>query len=514
MTNFNHPTGQSVGHSLFSNVLSSGLIRILRAILIIVTTPIVIGLLGPEQYALVVFTLTVQMALFMFDYAISPPIVRHFGVMANEPDKVSEMHDLFHSFEWLSLVTAALLGIVIVLAAPYIATNWLQAETMADDHIITAVQLIGVYVAVQWPSLLYSACFLGLRYQSILLLINLAYSIVQFGVIIILMTYWMADIRIFLLIQIISTVLMVLVMRRQLSRLMPKSIGRPSFNPALLGNIKRFAGASLTIGVTATILTQFDKIVASKVFVLGNFSVYGLTFNISGQLAAIMTASIMMSVHPVLAQSLAKGDGAETRRFYHGFSQLNALMVFPSFGCLAFFPRPILQLWLGESSPMVEPIVELLPYVLIGSMVNAICVSPYILQSAAGWVRTRMIISLFQVAVFIIAAPFLLSEYGMVAGAVLWIAINLCYFLIEVPIVHRRYLKGELAYWWIRDTLLPGTIVLSLFVLAKIAAPVFENLLLETLKLALLVMLTAIISLGVMPELRKMTTKKFSSLMH
>ena len=145
-------------------------------------------------------------------------------------------------------------------------------------------------------------------------------------------------------------------------------------------------------------------------------------------------------------------------------------------------------------------------------MVNAICVSPYILQSAAGWVRIRMITGLFQVAVFIVAAPIFLPKYGMIAGAVLWITINLCYFMIEAPIVHRRYLKGELAYWWIRDTLLPGSVVLALFLLAKLAVPVFESPLVETLKLALLVVLAATISLCIMPELRKMAVRKISSL--
>lgn len=501
-----------VGHSIFANVLSSGLIRIARAVLQIVTTPIVIALLGPEQYGLVIFTLTIQMVLFMFDQAISPPIIRQFGRMGGEAPYADDMRDLLRSFEWLSYGIAALLGIAIVLAAPYIATTWLQATDMADDHVIAAVRLIGVYVAVQWPSQLYNACFVGLRYQSVLAAINLLFSVLQIAAIILVMTYWLADIRVFLAIQIVVALIMVVVMRRQLNRLIPKSSRPARFDAAVLSNVKRFASGTFLIGITTSVLTQFDKIVASKIFSLEIFSVYGLSFNISAQIAAIMTTSIMMSVLPVLAELMAKGDEVKSRRFYHAFSQFNSLVVFSSLGCLAIFPRPVLELWLGTSSPMVEPMTALLPYILIGTMLNAIAAGPYLVQMAAGWVRFKLMLNISQMIIFVLLVPFVLPKYGMVAGAILWIAINLTYILIEAPIVHRRYLKGELSAWWLRDTALPGALAAALFLLAKYYLPSFESALWETLKLAALAGLVGLVLLSVLPLAREMTLEKLTNL--
>ena len=512
MTDADRQTAHRVGHSISRNVLSSGLIRVSRAVLMIVTTPVVIALLGPEQYGLVVFTLTVQMVLFMFDQAVSPPIIRQFGRMGGESRHADEMRDLLRSFEWLSLATALVLGTVIVLAAPFIATTWLQAENMSDDHVVAAIMLIGIYVAVQWPSLLYSACFVGLRYQSVLSAINMAYSLIQIGTIILVMTYWFADIRVFLAIQILTTLAMNLVMRHRLARLMPKSTRPPRFDPALLRNVKRFAGGTFLIGITSSVLIQYDKIVASNVFVLEDFSVYGLTFNISAQLAALTTTSIMMSAQPVMAELLAKGDNAETTHFYHVFSQFNALVVFTSLGCLAVFPLPILQLWLGVSSPMVAPMAVLLPYVLIGNIINCISAAPYMLQMAAGWVRLKLALNVTQAIIFVLLVPFVLPKYGMIGGALLWTGLTVPCFLIEAPIVHRFYLKGELLRWWFRDTLLPGGLALGLFFLAKYTVPRFESPLMETLKLAVLASLVGITLLSVMPQARKMVVDKISEL--
>ena len=161
---------------------------------------------------------------------------------------------------------------------------------------------------------------------------------------------------------------------------------------------------------------------------------------------------------------------------------------------------------------MVAPMAVLLPYVLIGNMINCVSAAPYLLQMAAGWVRLKLAMNFTQVIIFVLLVPFVLPKYGMIGGALLRTGLTVPYFLIEAPIVHRYYLKGELLRWWFRDTFLPGGLALGLFLLAKYTVPRFESPLWETLKLAVLASLVAIILLSVMPQARTSALNKIGGL--
>ena len=502
MTGINQRHENKIGHSLFTNILSGGIVRIFRAILQIVTTPIVIALLGQEQYGLVIFTLTLQMVLFMFDQAISPAVIRSFGRMGGKKEHANEMRDLLRSFEILSLGTALILGGAIILAAPFIATTWLQVNNISNDQTINAVRLMGLYVLFQWPSLFYNACFIGLRYQSVLASINIIFSIIQITLIIVVMSYWLADIQVYLTIQTIISLIMTLVMRYYLTRLIPLANRPPRFERKLLYSMKHLAGGMLCIGITTSILTQYDKVIASKVFPLDIFGIYGLTFNISAQLSAILTTSIMISVQPVLTEIVVKKIDKKTAHFYHTFSQINALIIFTSLGCLAVYPDPILELWLGQNSPMIDKMSELLPLVLIGTILNSISAAPYLLQMAAGWVKLKLVINFLQMVCFIIIVPIILPKFGIKSGAVLWIIINVMYIFIESPLVHRRILKGEYYHWLFRDNFLPAVISSVLFLTSFFFIPQFSDPVFEVIKLIFLSLFVGLVLILVLPLAR------------
>jgi hypothetical protein len=55
---------------------------------------------------------------------------------------------------------------------------------------------------------------------------------------------------------------------------------------------------------------------------------------------------------------------------------------------------------------------------------------------------------------------------GAIAGAYCWLALNVGYYLVLVPLMHRRVLRDEIWLWWSRDTMLPLVMNLSVFVLS------------------------------------------------
>ena len=47
------------------------------------------------------------------------------------------------------------------------------------------------------------------------------------------------------------------------------------------------------------------------------------------------------------------------------------------------------------------------------------------------------------------------GHYGIVGAACLWFGINLGFVAIGVPLMHRRFMRGEMARWYLQDMLPP-----------------------------------------------------------
>ena len=68
----------------------------------------------------------------------------------------------------------AVAGLLIAIAAPFIAYNWVKPGILTEDTVRRAIVFMGVAVAVQWPSMLYSSGLIGLQRQELLNVVNVA----------------------------------------------------------------------------------------------------------------------------------------------------------------------------------------------------------------------------------------------------------------------------------------------------------------------------------------------------
>ena len=492
----------SQSKSLFTNVLSASIIRIVRVVLQVFITPLVIILLGVEQYGLITFGLTLQMAFTIFDIAMSPAIIREFGIMDSRKENTQRMWNLFYSFERLSFFIAMFIAAFMILLAPWISENWLQAKEMDRDNIAMSVRLIGLLIAFQWPSLLYGSCFVGLHRQSIMARITVVILSLQTIIALSVIYFIKADIVLYLAIQAFFAFVMSFFMRQYIIKTMPPSESKPKFDIALLKSIRKFAGGTFIIGLTTIVLTQTDKIFIAKWVTLDVFAVYALSFTVVSQIAAILFAPLMVSIQPVMARLMNSGDHKMATQEYHRFTQINALINFTCLGALAFFITPLLTIWLGASSPMIEPVAKLVPWIVLGSILNSLSSMLYIVQMAVGWVKLKIIMNISLAILFLIAFFFGFPIYGMMIGPILWVALNVAYIFIEAPILHSKHLKGEYFRWLTIDIALPAVIAFTIFMACRLYMPVFDSLWLEFIKICFSASLVGVALLCVLPLAR------------
>ena len=97
-----------------------------------------------------------------------------------------------------------------------------------------------------------------------------------------------------------------------------------------------------------------------------------------------------------------------------------------------------------------------LSVLVTGTALNALMNIPYMLQLAYGRTRLTLYCNLVGVSVLVPALIIFTPRYGPIAAAVAWLTLNAGYITIEMMLVHRRILRGELGRWYGNDVAKPA----------------------------------------------------------
>ena len=393
------------------------------------------------------------------DQAISPTLTRELARSAHQDGTATSLRRLLRSLEFLSGGIAVLLGAAIAVGAPLLARDWLVNSGIPQSELIDTIRLMGLSLACQWPAALYSGGFIGLRRQDLLVPVRVTVTTVQSVGAVVLLSKVSPSPLLYFAWMAVTSALLSAVLRAFLWRMMPSSQERARFDPGVLRTVWRFAAGNLVIGLTTALLTQSGGIIIAKYCALEQLAAYTLAVSLAGQVSTILVQPVSTTLMPHFAHLTSHRDTARLSREYHRWSQIFSALILPITGTLIVFGRPLLQVWLGSASPLVNPISELLPWIAIGTLLNTLITPSYFLQIANGWTSLIVTMNFITLAVILPTLLITVPRYGPIAAAVCWIGINLPYYLIMVPRVHQRLLPSELWAWWSRDTLFPIAVV-------------------------------------------------------
>jgi O-antigen/teichoic acid export membrane protein len=131
-----------------------------------------------------------------------------------------------------------------------------------------------------------------------------------------------------------------------------------------------------------------------------------------------------------------------------------ATLVIPVAAVVSLFSYELLLLWTGnvETAHNAAPIASVL---VIGTALNGLMNLPYGLQLAYGWTQIGLYINSFFILTLVPTIVYATLHYGPVGAAAVWVALNMTYMLVGVPLTHQRLLKGEARRWFRSDICLP-----------------------------------------------------------
>ncbi len=421
--------------------------------------PLYIGFMGVESYGLIGIFATIQGVIVIFDIGINATLTREMARLSAHPGSEQEMRNLVRSLELIYWGMAVLIGIVIIIISPFIAHHWVKAGQLAPHTIEQALRIMGLAMALQWPASFYTGGLIGLQKQVLLNIINACISTFR-GVGAVLVLWLIAPtIQAFfswqIIISIINTFVLAFFLWRRLSRTGKKAV----FKKQLLTGVWRFAAEMSGIGILATILTQLDKIILSKMLTLEMFGYYTLAGVIAMSLYRLI-GPVFTAIYPILTQLVSLSDREGLKQLYHKSCQFMSVLILPVTVVIALFSYEILYIWTQDPVTAGETHV-LVSFLICGTAFSGLMNIPYALQLAHGWTRPGLYINLISTILIVPLIIFLTGRYGAIGGASAWVILNCGCFLIAIPIIHHRLLPRENCRWYWQDVFLPLAACLS-----------------------------------------------------
>lgn len=425
------------------------------ALMSIIFVPFYIKYLGIEAYGLIGIFASMQVWFALMDMGMAPALGREmarFSVGARTPRSIL---DLLYSLETIYCVSAFLLALVIWIFSSWLSTNWLQTVSLSTETVRRALTLIGVVVAFRWVGTLYRSALIGLQRQVWLSSFSMIFATLRGAGVTLVLAYLAPNIHSFFIYQALLGAAEFSILAWYIRRALPSRAHHWRFSLQALKEIGRFATGMALITVLSVLLTQVDKLILSKLLPLTQFGYYSLATTAAGALYLLVTP-VANAAYPKITGIVARGSNAELARSYHQFSQVLVLLLVPATVLMAMFPSHFLLLWTRDetTTAAVAPLFSIL---LVGNMLNGLMHMPYNLQLAHGWTSFTVKVNALSLLVLVPSLFFGIKWFGSIAAALAWLALNLAYIFVAVPIMHRRILPTEKSSWFARDVGIPVT---------------------------------------------------------
>lgn len=431
--------------------------------------PAYLRYLGAEQFGMVAFMLSLQSISLLLDFGVGVFLNRELAQRAHDPERRGGIARLIRSFEWLVWPMAAIIAVAIFACSGSLSAHWLKLDNLTQSDADHAIKLIGMTVALLWPSSFYTAALSGLEQQLRLNALVMAFATLRYAGVLAVLMFTDTGLQGFLCWYAIVAGAQTVCSAWLLWKTIPAATLPLGFDLQEILGARHFALGVFALTALGLLLNQLDKLTLSALRPLQEFGYYAIAVTVSGGLGRLVQP-MFSAVYPRLSRLVGSGQQQELVNLYHLASQIVAVVIAAIAGVICTYPGPVLLLWTGNaeiSSQVALPLALL----FAGTAINGTLNLPYALQLAHGWTRLATFANLVSVLIAIPLYVIAIKQFGMTGAASVWFAINLCNFLFGLPLMHRRLLRGELRTWYLHDILPPALSTTIICLMARTMHP-------------------------------------------
>jgi O-antigen/teichoic acid export membrane protein len=454
------------------NITANFIGRAWAGLLNIILTPIYVRILGIENYGLIGIYASLLALLSFLDLGLSTTLNRQIATRSTKNDTES-LGDLVYSMEITYWGIGIIIGATIACSSTVISERWLNLQSVDAVTANHAIRFMGLIALLEWPSALYSGGLMGMQRQVLFNgMRSILASIQSIGTLAVLL-FWSPTIFAFFYCQAFFSFIQTILLGITLWSKIPAERSGSQFRISAMTESWKFTAGITGISIVAIVLTQCDKIILSKWLTLSMFGYYILAFNIANVLTYIVNP-FFTALFPKFSQLATNNEHKELSSIYHNICQSVSIIVLPIAITLVFFSKEILSIWFRDPI-IVNNIYPLVRLLSIGVMLNCLVTIPYCLQLAYGWTKLSFYKNLIAVTILIPMMYVMIDTYGAQGAAIVWIILNLSYCMFEIPVMHKRILKGEMWEWYWRDVGFPLVISVVFIFFSKCIMPEFTS---------------------------------------
>ena len=432
----------------------------------LLVVPVYLRALGVEAYGLIGFLALLQGMLQLLDLGLIPTISREVA-SASARQNYAAVQPLLTTLSRMYLAIGAVFGVVIIALSPLVAAWWLTPKNLSAATVRDVVMLIGLVIAFRWPVGFYSGALIGAHRLSLVSVANLGAGVIaSIGGVAVVLLY--PSILALVAWQAVIALLQLLLMRH----LAWRQVGHAKEAVDMLQELRRvwrFSAGMGMITLIAVALSQFDKLLVSRLVTLEAFGFYTLA-SVAGKALYSLITPMYNFIAPRFTAMHATGRDDALRVAYRQWTTAFCSVFFPATMMLAVAARPLIQVWTGNVA-IAAQVAPLATLIAIGSGLHSVMYFPFALQIAVGDSRTPLFINLLLVVFYIPLLTILVLSQGAYGAALAWALLFATYVPLGIWLTHRRLLSGTAGPWLLVDVGIPLAVTGILGLLAHAFLP-------------------------------------------
>jgi O-antigen/teichoic acid export membrane protein len=414
----------------------------------LLTVPVYIRLMGAEAFGLIGFNTLLQAWFMLLDTGLTAALARQASLYNGGEDNADLLAALKKVLETVFTGIGVAGALAFILLAPVVARDWLRVVALDEAQVARSIGLMGVVVAFRWQSALYRGTITGFERQVWLGGANVVIAALRFILPIPLLVFVDNGPVAFFGLQVVVALLEMLVMRRKVSALMPRVVGR-GVEWRVLRPVMAFSAGIAFTSIIWVLVTQSDKLILSRLLPLTEFGHYSMAVQLAMAITLLNTP-FTTAILPNMTRIHAGGDPADLMLMFRRATQLVTLAVAPATIVLVALGREVLVAWTGDAA-LASDVAPVLGLYATGNALMAIAALSYYLQYAHGHVRLHIRGQLLFALLYLPLLAFGVYMAGAVGAGWCWAAANGVYLVLWAPLAVRSLTGSGIIRWLTRD---------------------------------------------------------------
>jgi O-antigen/teichoic acid export membrane protein len=418
--------------------------------------PLYIEFLGFESYSIISFTLVISSLLSFMDSGLTATLSREF---ARKDQTSFEKMKVFKTLETCYFFIISFLIILLYFISDFISQNWISSlNNIPSDTLSLCIKIIGFEAGFQMLIRFYMGGMIGIEEQVKANYLQIGLGIIRNGLVV-LVIYFLPSINIFFIWQLFSTFFFTFLLRSELLKYFyGKYIFKfkPIFEKDVFLKISKFAGGMLLISLVASLNTQMDKLVISKLLDINTLGYYSLAISLVTVLH-ILISPISIAIRPRFIALYSTNSRVEASELFQKVNTMSVILLFSFMGTFVIYGEKLLWIWTGDSLLSSRASIYL-PQLAFAYVMVALTIVPFDIVIANGYTKLNNILGVFSLFITLPGYWFCGKLYGAFGASFVFCIVQTLITFIYLYKVNKMFLNINTYQLFFKKLFLPAII--------------------------------------------------------